>query len=164
MKAAFNNPNRAAEYLMSGIPDNIFEQVSEQQQQQQPSQGQQGTTTTSTTSTLETMLKQHPQFNQIKAAIQNNPDLLQPALTKIAQDDPNLMSVIQQNSQEFLRLINEPVSQTEDDGSYDGEEDDGQGEEGDHPPGTIFITQQEKQDIDSVSLFFSFIPDCRDGF
>jgi UV excision repair protein RAD23 len=157
MKAAFNNPNRAAEYLMSGIPDGIFEQIQQQQGSQQQGTNNNNNTSTST-STLETMLKQHPQFNQIKAAIQNNPDLLQPALTKIAQDDPNLMSVIQQNSQEFLRLINEPVTQTDDDGNFDlgggnGDGDYEEGEEGDAPPGTIFITQQEKQDIDSVLLF-----------
>eukprot|EP01080_Neovahlkampfia_damariscottae_P005793 gene5793-9614_t len=160
MKAAFNNPQRAAEYLMSGIPDNFFEQEMTEQTTEQTSQpttqqtSQQTTQqTNSSNSSLESLLKQHPQFNQIKTAIQGNPDLLQPALGKIAQENPNLMQAIQANPQEFLRLINEPVSQQDlmNEQSFDDDQMEGQEmNQQNAPPGTIFITQQEKQEIDSI--------------
>ena len=159
MKAAFNNPQRAAEYLMGGIPDNFMEQEmleQEQQEQQQTSTTQQSTTSTNQSSgSLEAMLKQYPQFNQLKAAIQNNPDLLQPALGKIAEENPQLMQTIQSNPQEFLRLINEPVSSQDlmnESSLDDDQQEDQEINQQNAPPGTIFITQQEKQDIDSVNI------------
>jgi len=148
LRAAFNNPDRAVEYLMNGIPDNIEQPVSSpsRQQGQQAQQGsvspnptlgsnqgrsqaQQapglgGTGITTSTplippTTGQTggggpfdFLRAHPQFNTLRQMVQSNPQLLQPVLQQLGQQDPSLLQMISQHQQEFINLLNEPVTGT----------------------------------------------------
>lgn len=154
LQAAFNNAERAAEYLMSGIPDYVKRQLSEQQsisQQQVPQQtrGAQeaiGDIHGGSANQLAQMIQAFPQFNQIRAAIQQNPQLLTPIMQGLAQSNPELVQVINQNPEEFIRLLNEPIpQQAQQQGGAFG------GPGGMRPPpGTILVTQQEREAIDRL--------------
>jgi len=52
-------------------------------------------------------LRNQPQFQQLRAAVQQNPALLQPLLQQIGQANPQLLQLIQENQQEFLSLLEE---------------------------------------------------------
>lgn len=86
-------------------------------------------------------LRQHPQFNQIKAMVQRNPQLLGPLLQQLGQLNPQILQVISQHQAEFMALLNEPIQG-------------GAGGAGAAPPGGNYIqvTQEEKEAIDRVPL------------
>lgn len=147
MKVAYNNPERAAEYLMGGIPEGLEERVERQQRQNtQQKNTQQNTQQTSNSSQLKQVLQNFPQFNQIRATIQQNPNLLQPILSRIAQDQPDLMELIQQNPEEFARILNEPVQFPQQEQEQETQTQRRQQQQ----PGTIMVTPQEKEAIDRI--------------
>jgi len=55
-------------------------------------------------------LRQHPQFMQMVALIQQNPQLLQPLLQEIGQNNPQILQLINDHQQEFMELLQQPVS------------------------------------------------------
>jgi len=181
MRAAFNNPDRAVEYLLTGIPEhllrdqapaqpaaasqpqtagaqpaaaaageqpaapaqggnvNLFEAAANaaaqrQQAQARPAAGGAGL---GGLGNLE-FLRNNPQFQQLRNAVQQNPQMLEPILQQVAQGNPQLASVIAQNPEAFLNLLGEGV-----------DDDD---EEGGIPPGgtAIQVTEQERDAIDRL--------------
>lgn len=88
-------------------------------------------------------LRQHPQFNQIKAMVQRNPQLLGPLLQQLGQLNPQILQMIGQHQAEFMALLNEPIQ-----GGAGG----APGGPGGAPPGSNYIqvTQEEKEAIDRV--------------
>ena len=125
MKAAYNNPDRAVEYLMTGIPEAMAvepsapqpeaqgnQQAAQQQQQQdQPfnmfassGRGQQ-----QQSSGPLAALRNNPQFQTLRALVQQSPELLQPMLQELGKSSPELLSTINENQEEFLAMINEPL-------------------------------------------------------
>lgn len=56
-------------------------------------------------------LRDHPQFVQLRALVQSNPALLESVMTQIGQQNPEVLQAIQENPEEFLALLNEPVQQ-----------------------------------------------------
>jgi UV excision repair protein RAD23 len=89
-------------------------------------------------------LRQHPQFNQIKAMVQRNPQLLGPLLQQLGQLNPQILQTIGQHQAEFMALLNEPIQ-----GGAAAA-----GGPGGAPPGSNYIqvTQEEKEAIDRVRL------------
>lgn len=77
LRAAFNNNERAVEYLLNGIPANLG----------QPEQSQ------ASLNTLEALVNL-PQFQQIRQMVQNDPNSLQPILEQLATTSPQLYNVI----------------------------------------------------------------------
>jgi len=178
LRAAFNNPDRAVEYLMTGIPeisDLPPPARSPQQAQAQQSQGQQQQATQQSSGSTPVIppttplippqflqqqqqqqqqpqqgvnvfdfLRQHPQFNTLRAMVQQNPALLQPVLAQLAQQNPQILQLINTHQQDFIRLLNEPVT-----GGGGGG---GGGLPGGPPPGAQYIqvTQEEKAAIDRL--------------
>merc|ERR1719482_2575117 len=54
-------------------------------------------------------LRNNPQFQQLAAMVQQNPAMLQQILPVLAQSNPQLMQLITENQEEFLRLLQEPA-------------------------------------------------------
>lgn len=80
LRASFNNPDRAAEYLFSGrIPEPI------------PEAG--GLRTGDAHDGALAFLRQDPQFHQLRTVIQQNPTLIQPLLQQIGASNPRLLQV-----------------------------------------------------------------------
>ncbi|KAK2580588.1 hypothetical protein KPH14_007710 [Odynerus spinipes] len=109
LRASFNNPDRAVEYLLTGIPAQLFEdpledpaEGQEQLQDQGQGQGQDPLA----------FLRMQPQFQQMRQVIQQNPQLLNTVLQQIGQTNPALLQHISQNQEAFIRMLNEPVETT----------------------------------------------------
>ncbi|XP_027908018.1 ubiquitin receptor RAD23b-like [Vigna unguiculata] len=137
LRAAYNNPERAIDYLYSGIPEAAEVAV--------PVPNYPGSQTTETagipsgavpvgpnSSPLnmfpqETIsstgaglgsldfLRNNPQFQALRSMVQSNPQILQPVLQELGKQNPGLLRMIQEHHGEFLQLINEPVEGSEGD-------------------------------------------------
>ncbi|KAJ6988022.1 ubiquitin receptor RAD23d-like isoform X2 [Populus alba x Populus x berolinensis] len=142
LRAAYNNPERAIEYLYSGIPEQaevppvaqipIGGQAPAAQPQQHPTQTAavpsggpnanpldlfpQGLPNMGSgaggAGTLD-FLRNSQQFQALRAMVQANPQILQPMLQELGKQNPHLMRLIQLHRDDFLRLINEPVESGE---------------------------------------------------
>ena len=95
MKAAFNNPDRAIEYLTSGIPapSNPVPQVPQLPGNPSDQQFRQ--------------LLQDPMFMQLLAIVQQNPAALAPILSQLQQSSPEVYNLITSNREAFMRLLQE---------------------------------------------------------
>ena len=103
MRASFNNPDRAVEYLLTGIPYQLLDDAAEEQGEAQDpvaaaDQGQDPLA----------FLRTQPQFQQMRQVIQQNPQLLNAVLQQIGQTNPALLQLISQNQEAFVRMLNEP--------------------------------------------------------
>lgn len=122
LRASFNNPDRAVEYLLMGIPgDRESQAVVDPPPQavstgtpQSPAVAAAAATTTATTATsagghpLE-FLRNQPQFQQMRQIIQQNPSLLPALLQQIGRENPQLLQQISQHQEHFIQMLNEPV-------------------------------------------------------
>ena len=81
LRAAYNNKDRAVEYLLNGIPANIPAQRPSSGGQQQQGGGD-------GTEHILRMLVNNPSFAQIKQVIRNDPSTLPIILQQIAQSSP----------------------------------------------------------------------------
>ncbi|XP_044468502.1 ubiquitin receptor RAD23c isoform X2 [Mangifera indica] len=136
LRAAYNNPERAVEYLYSGIPEQTGvppvsrvpaggQPVNPPAQVQQPAapapasgpnanpldlfpQGLPNMGSNASAGTLD-FLRNSQQFQALRAMVQANPQILQPMLQELGKQNPGLMRLIQEHQADFLRLINEPV-------------------------------------------------------
>lgn len=132
MRAAFNNPDRAVEYLMSGIPE-----VSEQAQPENvaPATESEPQPSEQTGESPFEPLRQIPQFDEIRQMILSQPQMLEPMLAQLAQTNPEMLQIIAQNPEGFLRWLAMA------------------GGEGGAPPGTtvIRLTDEENQAIERLT-------------
>jgi len=117
LRASFNNPDRAVEYLLTGIPPSLMDDPAPaaptQATSNPPSNPSNTTTNTSTTGSNEedplAFLRTQPQFQQMRQVIQQNPQLLNAVLQQIGQSNPQLLQLISQNQEAFVRMLNEPT-------------------------------------------------------
>ncbi|XP_052143367.1 ubiquitin receptor RAD23b-like isoform X2 [Oryza glaberrima] len=161
LRAAYNNPERAVEYLYSGIP--ITAEVAV------PTGGQ-GANTTEPSSTREAslsgipnssplnlfpqgdandgggagggtleFLRHNQQFQALREMVHTNPQILQPMLQELSKKNPQLLRLIQENHDEFLQLINEPFDGA--DGDFLDQPDQ------DEMPHSINVTPEEQEAI-----------------
>ncbi|CAN6246947.1 unnamed protein product [Urochloa humidicola] len=161
LRAAYNNPERAVEYLYSGIPVTAEVAVPV---------GSEGANTTDHTPTGEASLSEIPnaaplnlfpeggsnagggagggpleflrnnqQFQVLREMVHTNPQILQPMLQELGKKNPQILRLIQENHAEFLHLLNEPFE--------GGEGDFLEQPEQDEMPHAISVTPEEQEAI-----------------
>ncbi|KAK1276331.1 putative DNA repair protein RAD23-1 [Acorus gramineus] len=168
LRAAYNNPERAVEYLYSGIPASADIPVA--RIPSNPASGQGANSTEAdivgeappmglpNSSPLNLFpqgaanvgagadggsldfLRDNQQFQQLRRLVQANPQILQPMLQELAKHNPQILRLIQENHAEFLQLINEPL---------DGEGDLFEAAEQEMPH-AISVTPAEQEALDRL--------------
>lgn len=166
LRAAYNNPERAIDYLYSGIPQTaeIVEPVPEFPANQANTATEQGTgpapiSGAPNSSPLNMFpqeslsdaaagglgsldfLRNNQQFQALRNMVQTNPQILQPMLQELGKQNPELLRLIQDHHAEFLQLLNEPLDGSEGD-IFDQPEQD--------MPHAISVTQEEQEAIERL--------------
>ena len=179
LRAAFNNPDRAVEYLLTGIPENLMPPaapaapaaaaagdaalgeevqglgVGARAAGRRGVPGGGGGVGGEGSGILD-FLRENPQFQAIRAMVQGNPQILQPMLAELQRQNPQLYQLIAGNQEEFLRLLNEPAPEGALENLAAGLGDGG-GFGGDDGEGQIEISEDEKAAIDRLAaLGFEF--------
>uniref|UniRef100_A0A131XBK6 UV excision repair protein RAD23 n=1 Tax=Hyalomma excavatum TaxID=257692 RepID=A0A131XBK6_9ACAR len=131
LRASFNNPDRAVEYLLTGIPPSQQDPAeeshgvaTEEESEATPRNVPSDTAMSSPQShhaPLDTLaaeasnpedplafLRFQPQFQQMRQVIQQNPQLLNAVLQQLGQSNPQLLQLISRNQEAFVRMLNEP--------------------------------------------------------
>ncbi|KAL9951408.1 hypothetical protein ACROYT_G044066 [Oculina patagonica] len=160
LRASFNNPDRAVEYLMTGIPDLPAEpQAPEEHEEQQEEGGDEAPA--SGESSLE-FLRTQPQFIALRNMVQQNPQALPLLLQQLGQENPELLQLISLHQEEFIRMLNSPDtagSSAPGGGSQEAQPGSGgeqaipptgQGQGGQPNVSYINVTAQEKEAIDRL--------------
>ncbi|KAF3793936.1 hypothetical protein EJ110_NYTH08892 [Nymphaea thermarum] len=128
LRAAFNNPERAVEYLYSGIPEQAEPPASVARA---PAAGQDANPSVPAPQPAQpTVPSSGPNANPLDLFPQGLPSMgsnagggsldflrnsQQPMLQELGRQNPQLMRLIQEHQTDFLRLINEPVEGVEGD-------------------------------------------------
>lgn len=159
LNASFRNPERAVQYLLSGEVPEVDDVPSPASNPQSPGAnvlippevnilpgGAGGQEAPRQPGPFD-FLRAHPQFATLRAMVQQNPQLLQPVLQQLAAANPQILQLINQHQDEFIRLLQEPVEE----GDIGG----GGGAPGGGPvppPGMQYIqvTPAEKEAIDRL--------------
>jgi len=86
LRAAFNNPDQAVDYLVGGIPPSAFPPENNPL----------------------AFLRNNEEFQHIRYLVQSNPAMLQSLLLSFGQKHPELMECINKNKGTFVRMLHEP--------------------------------------------------------
>lgn len=155
LRASFNNPDRAVEYLMTGIPELPAESQAPTEHEEQEGGGggaggeQEGQEPSSGASALE-FLRSQPQFISLRRMVQQNPQSLPILLQQLGQANPQLLQRISENQEQFIAMLNEPAPADQAPGAGSQQAQPGSGD--DQPRGvmTINVTTQEKEAIERL--------------
>ncbi|XP_062868537.1 RAD23 homolog A, nucleotide excision repair protein b [Trichomycterus rosablanca] len=149
LRASFNNPDRAVEYLLMGIPAEPEQPAQEparptpEIERPQPPPAATGSNPAqappATANPLE-FLRSQPQFQQMRQIIQQNPALLPALLQQLGRDNPQLLQQITQHQERFVQMLNEPM----------GGEAEAAEAQGAPQTNYIQVTQQEKEAIERL--------------
>lgn len=174
LRAAFNNPHRAVEYLLTGIPESLQrpeapaavvapgENATADAEGEEDS-GERGENLFEAAAAAQAgshedehgaeaeagEMGDDEQFNAIRSALQSNPELIQPLLEQVAASNPQLASLIQQDPAGFMRTF---LGGSGEDFGYDGEGDESMEGEGANEEGTVRIalTEQDENAINRL--------------
>ncbi|XP_038627049.1 UV excision repair protein RAD23 homolog A isoform X2 [Tachyglossus aculeatus] len=147
LRASFNNPHRAVEYLLTGIPGSPEPEGGPTQESPSNEQAAvEGAASPLAQQSLELspggenpleFLRDQPQFQNMRQVIQQNPALLPALLQQLGQENPHL-----------LQMLNEPSGDLGDMSDIEGEI----GAIGDEPTQMSYIqvTPQEKEAIERL--------------
>jgi len=141
MRAAFNNAERAMQYLLDGIPDTTSLGVAQPLAHQDFDAGDDGDDGDDGDfgdlggMSMDELRQSVPELEQALAAVRQQPELLQPLLAQLARTRPDIIQAINQNQGAFLQLLSQGAQA--DDGG------DGDGDDGDLAPSQIQVTPQE---------------------
>ena len=183
LRASFNNPDRAVEYLLTGIPPSALADVGPPAPTggAAPAEGEgeaaasaAGSGVTGEPQTAEealAFLRNQEQFQKMRTLLQQNPNMLNAVLQEIGSSNPQLLELISKNQEAFIRMINEPDSRGGGSAAGGGGGGSGSGAEGILGGGVVHVNQQEREAIDRVSflclargqplpLTIGFLPEC----
>ncbi|XP_013994302.1 UV excision repair protein RAD23 homolog B isoform X1 [Salmo salar] len=158
LRASFNNPDRAVEYLLTGIP--AGEESHAGADPVVPSVG--GGTPALNTGSMTTpasvatganplgFLVNQPQFLQMRRIIQQNPSLLPALLQQIGRENPQLLQQISSHQEQFIQMLNEPAQEGGQGGGGEGGGGVGVGGEAGSGMNYIQVTPQEKEAIERL--------------
>ncbi|ORX70624.1 UV excision repair protein Rad23 [Linderina pennispora] len=200
MRASFNNPDRAVEYLLMGIPEAALQMADAQDarraeaaaagaapsgdaapaSEESAQEAQPAAAPTSNSARAANLFEQAaatrtaqgqfqhgaggaselaalrntPQFRQLQQIVAENPQMLQPVLQELAQQQPQLVQLIANHEEEFLQMLLEGLSQEQvmaavHAGGLAVEGGEGM-DEGDDQQQYIRITPEEKAAIDRL--------------
>ena len=164
LTASFNNPDRAVEYLLTGIPPTARAERAPSSQSESAAEPattggseitvpSEGTESSGNSNNPLAFLRNQEEFQQMKRLLQQNPSMLNPLLQHIGESNPELLQRISQNQEAFIRLINEPDEGGSSGGGRVGGNRQG-GEDQLGEPGVIQVSPQDKEAIERVSLIF----------
>lgn len=130
LRAAFNNPHRAVEYLLTGVPESLQSQpqpptaVEEAPEVAElaPASAPSGDTNDDQNVNLfeaaaaaanqggneptrSSAMGEDEQMHLLREALQSNPELIQPLLEQISASNPQIAQLIQQDPEGFLRTM-----------------------------------------------------------
>nr|XP_032809573.1 UV excision repair protein RAD23 homolog B-like [Petromyzon marinus] len=159
LRSSFNNPDRAVEYLLTGMQEGeglAADAPAESQRQaiSAPSTPAASGTAASTTSTGGTAsqgsrsgnpleyLRNQAQFRYMRRAVQQNPGLLPALLQELGVQNPQLLAEISQYQEEFIHMLNEP--------GEEGADEPGADEPGADRPQVIQVTPDEMDAIERL--------------
>lgn len=141
LRAAFYHPERAVDYLLNGIPADLEQ---EQPQPRQPATSSsaahghsEGGASAAAGDNPLAFLQSNPMFATLRQRLLNEPQFFQTFMNQLSQTQPQLYQAISANPQAFLQLLLGGEG-----GDADQERD---------PPGTIRVTQEEKDAIDRLA-------------
>eukprot|EP00274_Cyanoptyche_gloeocystis_P001449 CAMPEP_0196657148 /NCGR_PEP_ID=MMETSP1086-20130531/22135_1 /TAXON_ID=77921 /ORGANISM="Cyanoptyche gloeocystis , Strain SAG4.97" /LENGTH=315 /DNA_ID=CAMNT_0041990175 /DNA_START=1 /DNA_END=948 /DNA_ORIENTATION=+ len=119
LRASFNNPDRAVEYLMTGIPPSALQAAQAPPPAAAPHPGGAppprpqapavpgGAPPIPSGNPME-MIGSLPQMQQLMEAIRQNPAMLPVVLQELQRSNPQLLALINQNQQAFLQMLAQP--------------------------------------------------------
>ncbi|EKF37719.1 UV excision repair RAD23-like protein, putative [Trypanosoma cruzi marinkellei] len=121
LRAAYMNPDRAVEFLCTGIPSDVMQRMNEPAINPSASSERMSSLTDRLTShmrqddsdsALYNALMQIPQFGEIRSIVQANPESLPTVVQQLRIHHPEVIGLIQQDLEGFLRIMGNP-GQTE---------------------------------------------------
>jgi len=179
LTASFNNPDRAVEYLLTGIPPSVRAErpptvgggsessdapgadtgIPAGSAGSNPAAaaalaaavaGSEGSTGTGNNPLA--FLRNQEEFQQMKRLLQQNPGMLNALLQNIGQSNPELLQIISQNQEAFIRMINESDDTTSGSAGSGGQRGGGRpsGEEHLGESGVIQVSPQDKEAIERL--------------
>ncbi|KAL0993003.1 hypothetical protein UPYG_G00102030 [Umbra pygmaea] len=145
LRASFNNPHRAVEYLLTGIPSSPVQESNPSAQL--PASARIDVPPVAEGENPLEFLRSQPQFQSMRQVIQQNPSLLPALLQQLGRENPQLLQQISQHQELFIQMLNEPAGE-----GGDAPEVGELGTSGDvgPPVNYIQVTPQEKEAIERL--------------
>lgn len=111
LRAANGNGDLAVEFLMGGIPPGAL-RAAEARTAAAMNQDSRAAATTGTGVAALEAFRQHPQFNQLKQLVQQNPAAISQVMDAIGRQNQTLLEAIHANHDAFVAMMNEPITDT----------------------------------------------------
>lgn len=111
---SFDNPERAVQYLLDGIPYNIFQSFDIEHLTTINQQLRNNATDQSSSEQSINIFRDIPQLQSLCKFLQKHPEQLNEILLLIAQKHPSLFDLISTHQSLFVIMLNEPIPNAED--------------------------------------------------